>query len=1041
MKRIKIQMVRMNVKKGEAEFEKEIALTESYFFKCFEIFMEKKIKNDELVDGIIKVVLSEENGLNELKDGITYKGEKYIEINTTTAGMKLEETNEFNEEFKVESIFINKEKYGDFIKEFEQSLSGGIISEIEKEKREVCINKMFTSKKALGMTGAEYVAGMPNICFVDEFEYVVKNNRYSYIDENNNIKTGKIKMPFVLNDGGGLMTPNYAIKIKEALGKSYDIEFVIFRMYHGLSGKGVLVTFDFATYMKKQYKKDTKTFKKIKDKYYLKDYFGNWRDIDNVDCIMNKSQAKYLGEWKDKIPTGSRWEEILYPIYKDSKYNDINKGIYISKINKDPKKLKGKIRLNYQVLQNLNISAQDLIDIAKETVEEFKNAIKMDDINYVKLALGDWVTDIDKSATITNKLNLIIDRVGEETLDWKYIRKELKKHLTKRLNQLSAGKITVNGEICVGALCPITYCNYLISGNRGNNGLQKGQFYQGGNVGKRLSYRNPIAYYAEITEINLVKNELLKVYSSEILFINAFSDFLFIKSGADVDGDLFGVVDNEILINNIIKEEAPFVNLNDGKTIPHEFTRNQAYEDLWESAGNLIGEIAVKNSRLCAEMTSYSTLVNKDKKVTSYTWYKEDWLKKNGRITDLYEFKKKKNYFKSENEFYWYNDDPEYTWEECKADIKRAWNKYKNESTEIFNKFLEENDIKYISDFSIEEQKQLREKMFKKFKNDFFKILLASQLAIDKPKTLTPIPKWLEKELYNYDDLYKPRFMHNLGKCSCKGKGNIKECKDIINKVSNNVMDEYCYYIYKEVLKPLIDLSIGDYKPNKVFINKILNPVKTEINEDLVRIYKENSTARSENIGNTSELNKADIKTREDLDNLGLLDSNTVAYTLRQLNATIRFNFNFMFEDYFLPKLKEMESKTDTLIEIKKNTSVNLKRATKMKISIKKVNVYYWGGKKYIAIKKEKVIDIKSDREEILKKLVKEGLVKRVRFFGGDYTKEIPRVINVKELKSEIGSMYSGEKDVTLEDGEYVVNDNYKIDKSGKGITVWVKVS
>lgn len=434
-------------------------------------------------------------------------------------------------------------------------------------------------------------------------------------------------------------------------------------------------------------------------------------------------------------------------------------------------------------------------------------------------------------------------------------------------------------------------------------------------------------------------------------------------------------------------------------------------------------------------------MVNKKNKVTSYTWYKEGWLKKNGRITDFYEFKKKKHYFKSENEFYWYNDDPEYTWEECKADTKRAWNKYKNESTEIFNKFLEGNDIKYISDFSIEKQKQLRKKMFKKYKNDFFKILLASQLAIDKPKTLTPIPEWLEDDLKDLNKLYKPRFMHNLGKCSCKGKGNIKECKDIINRVSNNVMDEYCYYIYKELLKPLKDLSIGECKPNKIFINKILNPTKSEINKELVRIYKENNGARSENRGNTSELNKIDIKTREDLDNLGLLDPNIAAYTLKHLNATIRFNFNFMFEDYFLPKLKEMESETDTLIEIKKSTSINLKRVTERKASIKKVKAYYWGGKKYIAIKKEKVIDIKSDKEEILKKLVKEGLVKRVRFFDGDYTKEIPKVINVKELKSELGSMYAGKKDVTLEDGEYIVNGNYKIDKSGKGITVWVKVS
>ena len=36
----------------------------------------KKLENNELVDGIIKVVLSEDNGLNELKKGIKYNDNK-----------------------------------------------------------------------------------------------------------------------------------------------------------------------------------------------------------------------------------------------------------------------------------------------------------------------------------------------------------------------------------------------------------------------------------------------------------------------------------------------------------------------------------------------------------------------------------------------------------------------------------------------------------------------------------------------------------------------------------------------------------------------------------------------------------------------------------------------------------------------------------------------------------------------------------------------------------------------------------------------------
>lgn len=961
MKRIKIEMVRMNITKGEAEFEKVIDLTESYFFKCWEVYRGKKLENNELVDGIIKVVLSEDNGLNELKEGITYNDNKYIEINTTTAGMKLQETNEIDEKFRVESIFI-KEEHKDFIKEFEDSLSAGIISELEKNKSEICINKMVTSKKALAMTKSDFVEGMPNICFVDEFKYKYRSN-YSFLNKNNEIISDEIMVDFVLNDGGGLMTSEYAERIKKALDKDYNIEFAIIRGYHGLAIKGVLLTFDFRYYMKSQYKGDTDTFKKIGDKYYLKDYFGNWRNLDRIDCIMNKSQAKYLGEWKSKVPEGTRWEEIIYPIYKDSKYNGVNKGIYISKVNKNPKSIKGKIMLNYQVIQNLNISAQELIEIAKETIEEFKNVIGLEDVNYVKLALGDWLTDVTEKATITNKLDLVIDRFGDETLKWKYIRSMLKKQLMKRINKLSGGKIEVDGDICVGCCDPISYCNYLISGDRGKNGLEEGQFYQGGYEGKRLSYRNPIAYYAEITEIDLVKHKLLEGYSPEILFVNAFDDFLFIKSGADLDGDLFGVVNNETLINSIIKEEAPFINLDDSKAEKNEFTRKQMYEDLWASSGNLIGEIAIKNSRLCAEVTSYKTLVFKNNEVESYTAYKNKWMLDENKAKTFYEYKKKFNYYLRrrdyENDMLGYDEAA--TWEEYNEYIENnQYKEYKAKITKEFKEHLEKEEIKFIREFSDQEQRKVRESIFKKYKNDFFKILLASQIAIDMPKKLVGIPDWLEDDLKDYSKLYKPRFMHNLGKCSCNGKGDIRECKDIINRVSNNVMDEYCYYIYKELIKPLHELIDDGTKPNKSFLGTILGTDGGVINESLVSIYKENSKLRKENVGNTLELNRIDIDTKEKVDSLGDISVEDISKTLRSINASISFCFKFIWDKYLLPNLLKMDSKTDSLIRDIEGE-------------------YKWGGYRYKVEKKDKEIDIVTNEEEQLKRKVKDGSITKIR--------------------------------------------------------------
>lgn len=1012
-------MVKIN-DNGETIFKEEITLSDSYFFKCFEVYIGKELEEDKLVEGIIKVAIDKKNGLNILKNGIEYNNEKYYEIVTTPSGMKIESADN-DGTYRVESIFI-KEKYKDFIKEFEDSLSVGIISEFKNSKKEICINKMVTSKKALAMTGTDFIEGMPNILLVDEFEYNY-TSLYSYLTDDNKIDSKAITMNFVLNDGGGLMSPSYANKIKKSLNINYKVEFAIIRGYSGLAIKGVLLNFDFAKYIKSQYKGDTSYLKKRGTRYYIKDYFGGWRDLDKIECIINKSQAKYLGEYRSKVKEGYPWEEVIEDYYKDSKYKYINDGLYVCKVNKNPKTLKGRIKLNYQVLQNLNISAEDLIDIAKEVIEEYKNVIELNDINYIKLALGDWVTDIEGSATITNKIDLVIDRFGQESLDWKFIRKTLKKHLMKRVKLLAGGKIPVDGEVCMGVCCPITFCNFLMSGARGTNGLKEGEFYQGGDIGTRLSYRNPIAYYGEITEIELVKHELLEEYTSEILFVNGFDDFLFIKSTADLDGDMFGVVNNKTLIDSVIKEEAPFVNLNDTDDVKHEFTREQAYEDLWESSGNVIGEIAINNSKLCAEVTGYNALIDKKGRIAYYATIRKEWCEKNDRITTFVKFKSKCHYFENRWEYEMHNDqEDETTWDEYCDFIKENWSRYQQQSSKLFNVWIEEEGIKFVKEFDLEEKNELRKRLFKKYKNSFFKILLASQIAIDMPKKLVGIPTWLQKDLNEFSDLYKPRFMHYLNKCACKGKGDIKKCKDILNKESNNVMDKYCKFVEKELIQPLSKLDIGNHKPNVTFISVVLGDMNGEINEELKSIYKENSNLRRLYRGNRIELDKADINTSIQLEELGKLDIDTVAATLKKLKAEIRFNFNFMFDDYFKPKLLKMKSKTGTMV-------------------IDPDGIYKWNGLRYRVDEINKTVDIEANKKDQLKKMVKLGLCKRVRFHKSYYYEEVEELtfITVKNMKCEaLGKMYADKKDTVLQDGEYEILHK-ELDKSGKGITVWVK--
>lgn len=328
------------------------------------------------------------------------------------------------------------------------------------------------------------------------------------------------------------------------------------------------------------------------------------------------------------------------------------------------------------------------------------------------------------------------------------------------------------------------------------------------------------------------------------------------------------------------------------------------------------------------------------------------------------DYKKKFNYYLRkkdyENDMLGY-DDEVVTWEEYNEYIENnQYKKYKDEVTKEFKEYLEKSDIKFIAEFDEQKQKKIREKMFKKYKNEFFKILLASQIAVDMPKKLLSIPEWLENDIKAYSNLYKPRFMHNLGKCSCQGKGDIRECKDIINRVSNNVMDEYSYYIFKELIDSLKKVVTDGHKPNKSFIGAVLGTDGGVINEELVSIYKENSKLRQANRGNTAELNKIDMNTKDKVDALGEISVADMSKTLRSANATITFCFKFIWDKYLLPNLSEMPIKTDTLT-----------RDTE--------GEYKWGGYRYKAEKKDKEIDIVSNEAEQRKRKIKEGLITKIR--------------------------------------------------------------
>ena len=500
-KQVKMMVVKMN-RKGEKEAldsfknEKVIAQGENYLTRFYEVFNGCELEDGELIKDIIKVQLDSKRGYNQLLKGIKYNGCTYKELVTTPSGQKQE-----GDDFKGESIFYNVDTIPNFKEEFCKVISADKLSELNG--KEISINKMISSRLALSTSTIEGAIDIDvrKIFVADEhtYDYI---NKYAWFEDGKLIE-GERSVTHTFSDGQGLMSSEIADRIAKELDKS-KVDFAVVRLYHGLAVKGVLLRFDFKKYYE-QFGIE-----------YLRDIYGKIWNINEIDIIVNPSMVKWLGLHENIDDTIN--------FYKDSKYADINNKLYITKTNKEEDKIKDYLKLNYQALLNMNLSFEDLKELAKDEVTSYKSITSFNDVDMIRLALGcEDETD--------SLLGLTIDKLGAEALSLSYIRLLTKSTLEKQIKQLSGGKIRANGGYKIIATDPVAFCNRLIN-HQSADELQAGEFIVANETGERCIYRSPIAVYSEIHRIELTQRDWAKGYTKELIFVNEKDDMLMLSSGA-----------------------------------------------------------------------------------------------------------------------------------------------------------------------------------------------------------------------------------------------------------------------------------------------------------------------------------------------------------------------------------------------------------------------------------------------------------------------------------------------------------------------------
>ncbi len=218
-----IKMATVKENKGVFELEEVISVGESYLTRFLEVYGGREYENGELLEGVIKVCLSKNNGLNQLLNGIEYDGNHYEELVTTPSGMKKE-----SDETKGESLFYNVDTLKGLKEEFYKVISADKLKELEG--KEIAINKMVSSRLALATSTIEGSISLDinRVCVVDEYTYDYLG-KYSWF-ENGQLVEGERKLTHTFSDGQGLMSNEFASRIQKGLKKDYQIEAFIERI-------------------------------------------------------------------------------------------------------------------------------------------------------------------------------------------------------------------------------------------------------------------------------------------------------------------------------------------------------------------------------------------------------------------------------------------------------------------------------------------------------------------------------------------------------------------------------------------------------------------------------------------------------------------------------------------------------------------------------------------------------------------------------------------------------------------------------------------
>lgn len=309
-------------------------------------------------------------------------------------------------------------------------------------------------------------------------------------------------------DGMGLMTPTLAKRWSEEVQEHYTMAGCCLRQAFT---KGMIFTFDFHQFADEVAKYEIVT-----------DVWGHQHNIKDIELILTTSMLKL---W-DSYDSVDDWLEKTLA-------NDHS--FAITKVT--PEKLDEEQTLNYQFLQSLELTDEDIEELCKPFLDSVDGIMNKD---YRQSLLYLRGVDLKEKTVLRPPFDYTTAMMLDESmLNDPYVYSKIKHNITNRIDRAKMGVLPVRGNFSIISGDPYLLCEYVF-GFEPTGLLKKGEFYSkfwnDKKVEETVAMRAPMTSHNNIQICKMADNEEVNKwykYMDTVYILNAWDSTCDKLNGAD----------------------------------------------------------------------------------------------------------------------------------------------------------------------------------------------------------------------------------------------------------------------------------------------------------------------------------------------------------------------------------------------------------------------------------------------------------------------------------------------------------------------------